>query len=483
MQINRLVVFLVLASFALLAGCSGSSNPVASPSGLSAVSLTMVDAPPSGVISFEVDVTGAVLGPGGPDLLAGKPPVRIEVKRLEVETAFISTAGVTPGAGPFTSLALTFANPELTFQNTTAATIAGCNPGQVCEIQPPTLGIVSSTASVALSPALTVATGTNIGLKVDLILDKVLTTPTASSISVDFATTGGITVAQSQVKAEGEFEDIDDVFGTVQNKNTTATPNTFDVVPSMGPTIKGIQVNSTTRIEDEACSTQPPTFAACLQNGDKVEVGFELMPAGVVVAKKIEKENEAANEDDLEGVVFSVNAANNTFKIVAVENSSSLPASVLGSPVTVSVQVGASFQVDKDGLNVSSTLVNSFTDITALQPGQNVQARLVSASGVIVGNGSDTTPFVVDRVRLKMSRFTATVSQAPAGTTFNVTPKPGTVLAAAGVSTVQVDASQAQFEGVSGTSGLAVNDVVSLRGLLFKQPSVPTLVAGKVRKR
>ncbi len=479
MEKNRLFTCLVLLSFALVVGCSGGSSGFSSGgSGTSQISLTMIDTPPSSVaiVSFEVNVTGATLNPGGPDLLAGKPPVEIEVKRLEVETAFISTANVTADSTKsFTSLTLTFANPELTFQNITNApitfgTCVNVPPQGVCELKPATASLTAM--SVPLPAALTITANNPIGLKVDVKLDNLI----SNTLSVDFSTPGAVTVAQSQLKAEGELEDVDDVFGTVQNKNTTVTPNTFDLKPSEGNPIIGIQVNSSTQLEGFTCPA-PQTFAACVQNGDMVEVDIDLLPGGVLLAKKIEKENEAANEEDIEGIVFSVNIANNALQMVAVENTSSLSVSVLGSPVTISIQIGANFQVDTDGLNVSSTLVNSFNDINALQPGQNVQVRRLSGDGT-------TTPIVTDRVRLRKSRFTATVSQAPSGGNFNVAPLSGTLLAAAGVTTilVQTTTGQTEFEGVSGVTGLSVGDTVSLRGLLFKGPPV-TLVAGKVRKR
>src|SRR5947209_7323977 len=54
-------------------------------SGAAAVSLTITDTPPTGVtlLSFEVNVTGAMLNPGSVDLLGGKGPTQIEVKQLE----------------------------------------------------------------------------------------------------------------------------------------------------------------------------------------------------------------------------------------------------------------------------------------------------------------------------------------------------------------------------------------------------------------
>jgi predicted component of type VI protein secretion system len=120
----------------LLTGCGGGSysNMQPAPGPQSAqMSLSVTDAPPTGVtvFSFEVTVTGATLNPGNVDLLGGKGPVRLEVKKLETENAFLSTASV--AAGNYTSLALTFSNPELTFRNDTGSPLAGCATGSVCD--------------------------------------------------------------------------------------------------------------------------------------------------------------------------------------------------------------------------------------------------------------------------------------------------------------------------------------------------------------
>src|SRR3989454_4245640 len=128
MQRNRLLCIALLA-LALLAGCGGGSNSFSGGGGgatTAPFSLTMRDDPPAGVdvISFEVNVIGATLGPNGPDLLAGKGPIEIEVKRLEVETAFLSTANVPVNSGSFSSLSLIFADRKSTRLNSSHLVIS-----------------------------------------------------------------------------------------------------------------------------------------------------------------------------------------------------------------------------------------------------------------------------------------------------------------------------------------------------------------------
>jgi len=209
---------LLFACVLMIYSCGGSmTNPLRP--GASALSVTITDTPPSGVtvLSFEVSVTGATLNPGGVDLLAGRGPVRIEVEELETESAFLNTAGVNPGT--YTSLDLTFANPDLTFKNGTMMMLAGCAPGAVCEIKP--TGTLSSTVNFP-SPGLVIqgSTGTSgmmgeddeqtaMGIKLDLDLNTILTT----TLGVDFSQTGAFTVKQLTREVEGEFDDVNELKG------------------------------------------------------------------------------------------------------------------------------------------------------------------------------------------------------------------------------------------------------------------------------
>ena len=478
MPMNRLFALVVLLGFTMATGCGGSSNPIVPPRAQSSqVSLTMIDAPPAGVtvLSFEVNVTGATLSPGAVDLLAGRGPIQIEVKRLEVETAFLSTANVAPNS--YTSLNLTFANPQLTFRNDSGASITAfgvtCPNGAVCEIQPTgTTGTLTTTVNI--SPALTIAASNPIGLRVDLKLDNIL----SNALGVDFSQPGNVTVAQLSIAGlpAGELDEVDEAFGKVANKST----NTFDLQTSQG-ILTGIQSDSNTTFDGFICA--PVNFATCVQNSQIVQVDLKLMAGGVLLARKIEQENEGANEEDLEGIVTSVNAVTSTFQMVVAENLSMLSGVHVGSPVNVLVQPGAGFHVDQDGLTVNPALVSSFNGVNAMMLGQNIQVRRQG------GDGSVATPILTDRVRLRMSRFTAKVQSIVDANTFTVDNLPpifGGASPPIASITVSTDPARTRFEGVSSVAVLGVPpnaDTVSLRGLLFQQPTGPTLVAKKVRKR
>src|SRR6266850_2936068 len=95
LALSALIVLSMLAIYS----CNGSNMVTPPVMGGVPMSLTITDTPPAGVtvLSFEVSVTGATLNPGNVDLLGGKGPIRNEVKQLETESAFLSTATVTPG--------------------------------------------------------------------------------------------------------------------------------------------------------------------------------------------------------------------------------------------------------------------------------------------------------------------------------------------------------------------------------------------------
>jgi hypothetical protein len=212
-----------------------------------------------------------------------------------------------------------------------------------------------------------------------------------------------------------------------------------------------------------------------------------LLASGTFRAKKVELQDDAqgAADDELDGVVSKIDGPSQ-FEMVVTDELRAVANVSVGDPVTVMLTTsggGTSFQVDTNGLNVPMTLQQAFegaTDTSQLLTGQTVQVRKRAVTG---GPAPAGTTITTDRVRLRDTRFTATVSGAPVGNNFNVGGLPG-LFTTAGISQIQVQtSSQTNFDNVSGVSGLADGSTVSLRGLLFKSTPNPVLVADKVRKR
>ena len=260
MRSLRQLFVLGLFGTIFFAGCGGYNKPSTMPGTQSAtMSLSVTDAPPTGVtvFTFEVTLSGATLNGTGIyatniDLLAGKGPQRIEVKHLETENAFLNLANVTPGT--YTTLNLTFSNPELTFRNDSAAAIAGCAPAAVCEIKP--TGTLTATVNGQFNPSMGVQTG----VLLDLNLNSILT----QSLGVDFSSAGSVTATQQSMSNQGELENLDDLEGVVASTGSSQfTLQTSD----MGNVTVAIDAN--TEFEGfDACTT---ANAACLLNGQSVE--------------------------------------------------------------------------------------------------------------------------------------------------------------------------------------------------------------------
>ncbi len=434
--------------------------------GASAVSVTITDTPPAGVtlLSFEVAVTGATLNPGNVDLLGGKGPIRIEVKQLETESAFLSTATVAPGT--FASLTLTFANPELTFKNDTGATLAGCAVEAVCEIKP--TGPLTSTVNFPGSGIVVMANSPT-GIQVDVNPGTILN----ATLGVDFSLAGAVSAQQLAMKPSGELGDLNDFKGAVQNVDATNKKFTLHTANGDFP----ITTDSNTEIDFQACAANNFT---CLQNNQFVEVDVELMAGGVFLATKIAFEDDTEG-DELEGIVFKIDDAAH-FEMVVVDELKSVNNVSIGNPTVVTLS-NPEFRVKDDGLHVPSALQGDFegaTDTSQLLPGQTVQIRLTSPA-----NPGPPVAVTADRVRLRMTQFTASVkagSVVPPN--FSVDTLPALFITV-GISDSHVQtSSETDFEGVSGVSALADGNAVSLRGLLFKNGALPPeLIAKKIRKR
>lgn len=239
---------------------------------------------------------------------------------------------------------------------------------------------------------------------------------------MDVGASGATTVQQVAQPAQegGEVEELGDLIGIVSNKD--ATNNQFTLQTTQGSFT--VSVNSSTQFENfSSCTAANFT---CVLNGQSVEVDLEMMAAGSFVAKKIELEDDAA-DDELEGVVFKIDSATQ-FEMVVVEELRNVANVNVGNPIIVRLQSGASFQVATNGLSVPSTLQQAFgnaVDTSHLVVGQDVQVRdrsLSTGPPITIGT---------DRVRLRMMRFTAIESGAPSGSNFNVTNLPSLFTGAA----------------------------------------------------
>jgi hypothetical protein len=297
---------------------------------------------------------------------------------------------------------------------------------------------------------------------------------------VDFSMASAVTPTPKVATSGDALDEIDDADGIVK----TPANNSFSLQTS---DLGTIPVAADANTEFEGFSSCAAANFSCLADGQSVEVDLILSGSGMFLAKKIELQDDVAEavDDELDGVVFKVDSATQ-FEMAVIDELRVVTNVSVGDPIIVTLQTGSggtTFQVDSNGLNVPSSLQQAFegaTDTSQLVPGQTVQVRKSSVSG---GPFPASITVTTNRVRLRDTRFTATISGAISGNNFNVGNLPG-LFTAAGVALIQVQtSSQTNFENVSAVSGLADGNSVSLRGLLFNGVPNPVLIADKVRKR
>ena len=462
---SRIAAFVFLATLLFLSACGSNQNNnlTDTPPGMSAISFSMSDAPPAGVtvLSFEVTVNSASLQSGVGSVSLLQAPIEVEVKKLETETAFLNTSNVPPGT--YNSITVGFSNPELTILNNSGSAIGNCANGSICELKPQ---IGTGTVNFSGSPfPITIVAGQSMGLLLDLDLNNSIQANLSINPAISFT-------LRPATQPSGQLEEIEDIFGKVTGKDVANNQFTLDVRGGQSLTIK---VDGNTEFEDFDGMGMQNSFAS-VATGQAVEVDLRLMAGGMLLAKKVELEEEEQNEEELEGTVVSVDLTTTppTFKMVVMEEVPDIPGLDVGNMVTVTVQNGAEFRIKEDGLSVSSSLF--FATPSDLLVGQNIQVRLRS--------GSSGMSVLTDRVRLRPSRFTAKV-KSKSGDTFIVDNLPSLFTSAnPPVNEIEVRTSaQTNFNNVGNVGALNVGNTVSLRGLLFKTAGDPVLVASKVRLR
>ncbi len=460
----------VLSVAGLTVGCGGGSQTTQPPLAPRSVSLSIRDNPPAGVsvLSFEINVTGASLQPSD----ASKPavplvtsPIEVELTQLETEKALLNA--VSAPEDSYSSITLTFANPELTILNQSGQPITmgtqTCLTGQVCEFKP---SLNQSSVAISSTPfPVTISASAPIGLVVDFDLN--------SSIQNNLSVTPTVTLAAVAAQpSNGEIEDIEGLNGPVQSVSSTG----FTLQDSTSGQTFTINVDNNTQFQDFIEVGCAANNFSCMQVGQIVEVEHLLvMVNGTLLASEIQLDD-AVNEEQLEGTIVAVNAGNNQFQMVVEDEEPVVPGVNVGNLVMISINTPAQFAVDSDDLSGAIPSGVSFASVNDLLVGQEVKVRALIVSSPITGTTATT-----DRVKLHMSQFPGTVASLNAPN-FAVNNLPA-LFTSNGINQVQIVVSSGtEFEGVSGGSSLTVGNNVVLRGLLFKTAGDPILVAKKVRK-
>jgi hypothetical protein len=194
------------------------------------------------VLSFEVQITGAVLQPGSVAILPR--PVTVDLAQLVSDTGFLASTVI--DSTTYTSLEITFANPQVTILNNTEAPIAlpgqSCAAGATCTFTP-ALNNASVTISSGVFPLTLTAsstTGLNLDLSIPDLLQSDLSVTLANGTSVNLSLLSGQSATSQQAS-------IDDVMGTITaiSGSQVSVTTAFVVGPTVYPAVSGASFAST----------------------------------------------------------------------------------------------------------------------------------------------------------------------------------------------------------------------------------------------
>jgi len=444
------------------------------------MSLAIGDTPPSGVavLFFEASITEARLQPSDaskPAISVLSAPVEVEFGHLQADTAFLSLTSVPPDV--YKSISLTFANAMMTIHS--GATIGSCADNSVCELTPP--NPVTATVSSAPFP-ITISQNSVVGIRLDFDVN--------SSVQSDLSINPTVTIKQlTQRQDTDEMQQIEAI-DEVDGKVTGVVGNQITLLNERSGQSFTFSVDGSTVFEDfsRGGCTVSPADITCVNMGQILDVDLGENGMGMMSAKRVEFE-EDANREAIKGTITSVDCASvnsaTQFHMVVFNEEPTVSGISQGSPVVVTIQPNALFQVggeelgEDGGFSMSGA---SFSSCADLMVGQDVQIR----PGTVTSSGGVPTMVTTDLVRLWPSQITGQVG------TINTSTGTGTLTltglsslftgAMPSITTINVvTLTEMRFEDFSGLSSLTPGNTVSVKGLLFNTPGTPTLVTRTMR--
>jgi hypothetical protein len=440
------------------------------------MTLTIGDTPPSGVavLFFEASITAASLQPSDTKKSAVSvmtTPVEVEFGHLQTDTAFLSLGNVAPDT--YQSITLTFANAMMTIANHSGAAIGSCANNSVCQVTP---NFNPSTATLSTAPfPITISQNSVVGIRLDFNVD--------SSVQNDLSINPTVTIKKFTEKQESddkqEMERLDEVDGQV----TAVGNNQLTLMNEPSGQSLTITVDSTTMFEDfdrGGCTASPESLS-CVQVGQIVDINLSENGMGTMLAKRVEFE-ENSRQVAIKGTITSVDSTTQ-FHMVVFNEEPSMSGVAEGSPVVVTIEPNAVFQVGREelgedgGFSISGLSFSSGADLLV---GQDVQIRPGSVS-----SSGGTTTITTDLVRLWPSQITGQVGSInPDNATFTLTGlSPLFTGATPPITTINVvTLSGTNFMDFSGLGSLSNGSTVSVKGLLFNTSGTPTLLTRTMRE-
>jgi hypothetical protein len=465
LSISSALTFCALTGL-FLSGCT-AGNQSSAPSTTTAaassgtVNLTVQDTPPTGitVLSFQLQIASATLQPGNISLLPR--PVNVDLAELVTDTSFLTSQVI--NSGTYTSLTITYANPEITLMNSSTAPlvtpVGTCAVGQVCTFAP-RLNNASVTISSGVFP-ITVAASSTTGLNLDLSISNLL----QSDLSLTFASGQSVNLSLLSALASltAQQSQIDAVLATVQSVNgqqvtiQTALGNSLNI---------NLSSSTTYNYPSAVCGA---ASSSCLTAGQIVDLNLSLLGNGSLMAQSVTYAD-ASGGAAARGVVMA--AGSNSFQVLLHQVIPGNTAAAPGSVVTIDPASGAPFS------GYPTVNGSGFAGIGDLVAGQEVLLQ--------VATGSSSTTYNSSRVYLEPSQTVGTVQSVNSGAdSFALNGLTGLwTNSRPVVNQIQCQAGSAtEYENLSSSSlgSLTPGTPVGVKGLVFNSgtsgiPALSTLI-------
>lgn len=478
MRVRFFIAVLGLNMSLLVGGCGSgtSTQSPQTPSANATVNFVVTDTPPANVtvLAFQIQITGATLEPGNVSLLPR--PVTVDLAQLVSDTGFL--ASTVTDSGTYTSLTLTYANPQVTILNNSASSIiiAGqtCSAGAVCTFSP-ALNQASVTISNGVFP-LTVQANSETGLNLDLSIPDLL----QSDLSVTLAngTSVNLSLLPQPSSSTSQQAEVDDVFGTI----TAISGSQISMTTALGDSLVVTSSSSTKyNYPTSICST---AGSSCLSTGQLVTADLSLLGDGALALNSVSYVG-SSGSPFVKGLVLSTNtgAATPSMEIL-VQRAENEPSILAGQIATVFLPAQTAYTVGTAAYPAVSG--GAFSSALDLMAGQEL---IVGIGSNLVSGPAPT--FNAGPVLLESSQLIGRVVSIDTGTSslsvnslsglFTWTPPAVQQMA------IQTDATT-DFVGFSSTSlnGLSVGQFVAAKGPLFNTTGSngdPTISAIQLRKR
>ena len=481
-------VFVLFAAvpflMALMAGCGGSGHHTTANSVPIVLTIQDQSTIPSGltVVSLTVQVTGVTLqgstgSQSSTSLLSS--PVTVNLSNLQTMNELL--ANTSADAGTFNSIMITFANASATILNNSTTTFTdgttSCPPATsnttTCTLAP-AFNPTSVTISTAPFP-LTLTANTPININIDFNTGESFansngTLSLAPSVTVTTNTTTNATT--------GNLNDFTNVTGQVTAVGTnqvTVTDTETGQSLTLGTTNNTVFNNFNT---SSTCTTAN-TFG-CVQKDQIVSLNFGTTGASGATPTISSISLQNGITQGVTGTVIGVTPGSNTAEVVITGITPAFATAnsgvKVGQVVTVTTNPQTTFGIQSNGATLPSGL--NFASLGDVGVGQSV---VLNSTAFTAGTGGAAGMLTADQVMLAPTQFTGTINSLNAGSQSFTSNELNGLFTNNDVNQVSVDTGTGTtFTGVTGFSGLASGNNVTMGGLLFQTPNGPVLVGQQV---